>query len=691
MLATLINYSLLSKRMGLTLGRRHVPMSDGALRSSIVLLLVSIMSTFHVAYADENTGNLDRLKALKEMKVTSVSRQPEDPFDAAAAVYVITKEDIRRSGATKLPEILRLAPGLQVAQTGSNWWAVSARGFNENISNKLLVLIDGRTIYNTFFSGTWWDSQDTFIDNIKQIEIIRGPGATLWGANAVNGVINIITEEAVNTIGKIASVEYGSKEKIATARIGGKLSNDSYYRTYAKYSAWDSHRATDGSGAKDGWDMGQVGFRVDGDKTDHDSFTVQGDAYNSNIDRTAYLPILTAPYAVEFEDNSNLFGGNLLGRWKHSLAGGSIATLQTYIDHTERNFSVSREKRTVFDVDFQHAFNLNSRNEITWGLGYRFIDDSEPFRMYFPYDPERRTESLYSTFIQDKITIQPNLFLTVGSKLEHNGYTGFELQPSARMAWNPTADQTIWGAVSRSIRSPSRFENDGNQIIGVIPPDGISPGSPAGFVRWVGNRSLVSETLISYELGYRVRPLSELSIDSSLFFNDYSHLRTFDPGIPFSTNPDTALPVFINNNGSAHNYGLELSSTWDVNDKWQLAAGYSYLIIQTDVTSGSTDTRLKEDEGRSPEHQFNVRSHFNLTNKIEMDNTLYYVSKLKSVDIPGYFRFDTRLAWKPRNGIELSLVGQNLLDDSHPEFQAIPVLPSTEVPRSYYGKLSLKF
>jgi iron complex outermembrane receptor protein len=640
----------------------------------------------------EREKDISRLKRLASTKITSVSKKPEDPFTAAASVYVITQEDIKRSGATTVAEALRLVPGMEVARAGSNWWAISARGFNDNTSNKLLVMIDGRTVYNAFFSGVWWDSQDVLMEDIRRIEVIRGPGATLWGANAVNGVVNIITEDAGNTIGKQVTATYGNAEKIVTGRVGGNLSDNAQYRLYAKDSARDSFKSVNGTDARDSWDIGQTGFRVDWDKTDHDLITIQGDAYNSNIDRTASLPILTAPYSAPFVDNSNVFGGNVLSRWTHTSYDSSVSTLQSYVDHTERDFVVSREIRSTFDFDFQRALHPMGRHEFTLGTGYRFVRDEEPFAFYFPVTPTITNLNLFSGFLQDKIAIIPDkLSFTIGSKVEHNDDTGFEYEPSARIAWTPTYEQTIWGAVSRAIRSPSSYETRIQQIVGAIPPNGLYTGSPAGYVRLIGNPNMGSEDLLAYELGYRVRPSKVISFDISTFVNQYDNLRTFDTGTPFSTSSDTALPLIIHNYGKAESYGAEFSSKWDATEKWQLSGGYTFLIMTTHINSGSTDTTLAIDEKKSPEHQFNIRSHYNLPYDVALDNTLYYVGALDTINVSSYVRFDTGITYKPIKGLELSLVGQNLFDDAHKEFAAIPVLPTVDIGRSVYGKVSWSF
>ncbi len=633
------------------------------------------------AYAQDRPKDLSRLQELLNTEVTTVSKKGEDPFRAAAAVYVISREDIRRSGATTVAEALRLAPGLNVARAGSERWSISSRGFNDNIANKLLVLIDGRTVYTPVFSGVDWDTVDVNIDDIKQIEVVRGPGGTLWGANAVNGVINIITEEAVNTQGNLVTFLAGSEEKEMRARNGGKLGKDAYYRMYAKAFERNSTDAAMGGDVNDRWDRWQTGFRVDWYTTPSDAVTVQGDYYQGQDDRTSFLPVTTPPFFDPTVDDNILRGGNILSRWTHNFDDGSQTVLQTYFDHFQRNFDISQVRVSTFDVDFQHSFEVNNYNEITWGLGYRLVDQDEPARQYFLFDPTNRTDDILSAFIQDKIAlIQNQLYLTVGTKAESNDYTGAEFQPSARLAWYPDDIQTVWGSVSRAVRVPSRSEDDIVQIVGAIPN--------TGFISLVGSRDFDSEELIAYELGYRIRPTIDTLFDITTFYNDYDSLRTFEIGAPFGT---TAVPLVVHNYGEASSYGIELSASWDVTTNWQLTGGYTFLTIDTDIPSFSTDTELVKEEGRSPQHQFNLRSHLILPYNVEMDNMVYYVDNLSSINIPNYVRFDTRIAWQATDNLEVSLVGQNLLDDSHPEFAPIPVLLQSELERAVYGQVRVNF
>jgi len=628
------------------------------------------------------TANQEKILSLfNPTEVTTVSRRKEDSFSAAAAIYVITQEDIKRSGATNVPEALRLAPGVDVARSGSGNYAVSIRGFNDNTSNKLLVMVDGRAVYIPTFSGVDWDQVTPPLEDIKQIEIVRGPGGTLWGANAVNGVINIITEDAQNTQENLISGIVGTETNNIYGRNGGKLGDDAFYRIYAQAFDYNHTKAENGDHVNDAWDRQQSGFRIDWGKTSQDNITLQGDVYTGTDDRTAFLPIPTAPYVNPSVDDANLHGGNILGRWTHSYTDGAQTQLQVYFDNWDRLFDVSEEMVNTIDLDLQHDFFANDRNEVTMGVGYRLVNADEPARQYFLFTPTQRDVNLYSTFIQDKFAVIENkVFFTFGSKFEVNDFTGFEYEPSARLSWLLDERQTLWGSISRAVRTPSLGEEDIKETVGAIPN--------VGYIALIGNHNLESEHLIAYELGYRVRPTTDLTFDTTAFYNHYNQLETFEFGQPSAA---VAVPLVAENFGKADSKGFEISSTWNVTPKWQLTGAYTYLLLTTSLESGSTDTTLAQDPGKSPKNQFNLRSHLKLPYDTEMDNMVYYVDKLDSIDIPAYIRFDSKFTWHCTDNVELSLVGQNLLTNEHREFVPIPVLEQSEIARSVYAQAKVRF
>ena len=623
-------------------------------------------------------NDLKDLFSLKDTEIISVSKTPEKAFEAASAVFVISQGDIARSGATSIPEVLRLAPGIEVARIDSNKWAITSRGFNRQFANKMLVLIDGRSVYTPLFSGTYWDEQDVVMEDIERIEVIRGPGATVWGANAVNGVINVITKNASSTQGNFISGIYGNEERgNISSRHGGKIGKNTYYRIYNKYFKRDeSKTVTENTGANNEWEMTRSGFRIDTEHNVKNNYTIQGDIYSGYNEWPLILDSIT-----NVNGDEDVSGGNLMFKWSHTQSNDSIYDLKVYSDYTVRDVAILQQDRKTLDIDFQHIWKKIENHEVTWGLGYRIFNDELISKKvngisYLSYNPEDSYNNLYSSFIQDKISIVPNtLYITLGSKFEHNFYTDFEVQPNARITWLPDDKSTIWAAVSRAVRIPSRGETSINSV---------AAGTPPFLLRQVGNEEFDSEKMMAYELGYRIRPKDNLSFDITTFFNDYDNLRSLEPNGTFT------IPV--DNKGYAETYGIELSSEWNLTEDWTLVAAYNYLKTTMHVDLDSTDSFTEaSDENASPHNQFKLRSHLNLKHNVEFDNILYFVDNLSSKHIENYIRFDTRLSWKPNDRYELSLVGQNLFDDSHPEFsQALYSTPSA-IGRSAYVKVKYNF
>ena len=485
-----------------------------------------------IGLSDADIANIS-LQDLVDIDVTSVSKRTEKASQAAAALYVITQEDIRRSGLQSIPELLRMVPGLQVAQSGSQNWAVTSRGFDSQFANKLLVLIDGRTIYSPIFSGVYWELNNLLLDDIDRIEVIRGPGATLWGANAVNGVINVITKNAKDTQGKLVTALAGNEEKFSGgARYGGQ-SGDMYYRTYGQYSDYNQQHTLTGAGAGDAWDNGQGGFRLDWDGSGKDTGTLQGDVYKGSENAVRNFPVTSSisPSLVQtINDTDQVSGMNILGRWKHEFNKNSDITLQAYYDDNVRYFFDYGYDGTSFhtqtlDFDFQHDWTANKYNQVTWGLGYRRISSDFGNSFYISFSPENYYENLYSAFFQDKISIiQDKVFLTAGSKFEHNDFSGFEYEPSVRLSWLPSDKQTVWAAVSRAVHTPNQTNQDINLVASAV------AHSPTEILALRGSLDAGSENLLAYELGYRVMPRDDLSVDVTAFYNDYKDLASVTTG-----------------------------------------------------------------------------------------------------------------------------------------------------------------
>jgi iron complex outermembrane receptor protein len=664
------------------------------------LLLTALCLARITAFADDAARPANRdltelsLEELVDMPVTSVSKKPEKLSQAAAAITVIPQDELHRSGVTTIADALRLVPGMEVGRVDAHTWAVSSRGFNDTFANKLLVLMDGRSVYTPLFSGVYWEVQDTVLEDIDRIEVVRGPGATLWGANAVNGVVNIITKSAKDTQGGLVVGGGGSEELgFGTLRYGGQLGENAYYRVYTKYFSRDSSVLPNGDTADDRWDMARAGFRTDWEPTRDNTLTLQGDWYSGRMDQTYNFPSLTPPtYREMFSKPVDVSGANLIGRWRRAFSEQSESTLQLYVDHNRRDaqgFLI--EERDTYDADWQHHLALGERQDWVVGAGYRLSVDDIHGSFPVSFDPTQRSSQLFNLFAQDSIElIRDRVHLTLGTKLEHNDYTGLEVQPGARLSWTPNEQNTVWASVARAVRTPSRAEND------IRLNDRVVPGAPPTVYSIFGSSSFRSEELLAYEAGYRVLPAERLSCDLALFYNDYDNLRTSepkgvapDPGLPGT--PDV-LTIRLENRAKAETYGGELAANWYMTDWWRWRASYTYLQMQVHRKNNSGDTGVEDEEDKNPHHQVALHSSMDLPAHVHFDAILRYVDEVSDQNVPPYVALDLRLAWQPWRDWEFSVVGQNLLDDRHPEFKptVIPV-QNTEVQRGVYGKITFRF
>jgi len=619
------------------------------------------------------------LEELMNTEITSVSRKPEVRSAAADAIYVITEDEIRRSGARTLADALRPAPGVQVARIDASKWALGVRGFASRLALSVLVLIDGRSVYDPLFAGTYWEVQDTLLEDVDRIEIIRGPGGTLWGANAVNGVINIVTKSARQTQGGFATGGGGTEERaFGGIRYGGRIGENLYYRGYGK--GFDRDAGFNPSGPEyDAWRTGQSGFRTDWDASPRDALSVQGDVYAGQSGQRTPVAIFRPPFRTVLTEDSDLSGANLLSRWTRSFGPRSDLALQAYYDHTYRRDPSFLEVKNTGDLDFQHRYRLTSWQEVIWGLGYRLDNDRTEGISGVRFDPADRDLNLFSAFVQDEFTLVPNRFrVTVGSKFEHNDFSGFEVQPSGRILWTPSAEHTVWGAAARAVRTPSRIEHD---LAEVTVPGG---GSPPVFPRLVGNENFVSEKVVDYEVGYRVRPLARLFVDLVSFYNRYDDLLSIEPGRPFPEPapgvPHLVLPFVIHNRLHGESYGVELAADAAVTDWWRLNAAYTYLDIRLRHDPDSADRFSDAAAGASPHNQLTARSLMNLPAHFELDTVVRYVDNLPTQQVGSYVDADVRVARRFGRSLELSVVGQNLAHDHHREFAG-----GTEVQRGVYG------
>ena len=620
------------------------------LRSCLLalLLLVSVGFLFLPPEASSQTPppalKKLSLEELMNVEVTSVSRRPERLFETASAIQVISQEDIRRSGASSIPEALRLATNLEVAQIDSRQWAITARGFNNSTANKLLVLIDGRTVYTPLYAGVFWDVQDTLLEDIDRIEVISGPGATVWGANAVNGVINIITKKSQDAQGTLVSGGGGTQLRgFGGVRKGGATGPNLHYRIYGKYFDRDSTVFATGQDGHDSWHSSQFGFRSEWNTSRSDIITLQGDLYDGRAHQATTNEI-------------GLGGGNFLARWDHTSSESSDLKVQFYYDRANRRIPSSfAEGLDTFDLDLQHRFLLGERHDIVWGAAYRLIQDSivnSPTLAFFPANVSRQW---FSAFAQDEIpVIKDRLHVTVGSKIEHNDYTGFEVQPNFRLAWKIKPQQSLWGAVSRAVRTPSRIDREF-----------FAPRDPPFIL--AGGANFESEDLIAYELGYRSQLRKNLSLSIAAFVNHYDNLRTVE-----RISPPLPLPVFLGNGQRGEGHGAEFAAEYRPTGWWRLRGGYSPLKLHFSNKPGSTNTTPGSNESNDPNHRFSLRSLLDLPHHFEFDNTLRYVSQIGNQNVPAYSELDSRFGWHPSNAIDISVVGENLLHPRHAEFGTLP-------------------
>jgi iron complex outermembrane receptor protein len=606
------------------------------------------------------------LEELANLRVTSVSRRPVPVATTAASIYVITGEDIRRTGVTSLPEALRLAPNLQVARVDARNYAITARGFNNAFANKLLVLIDGRTVYSPLFSGVFWDAQDLVLEDVERIEVISGPGATLWGANAVNGVINITTRPAAQTQGTLLSGGASMLEHQLVARTGFTVGEAGHMRVYAKHAAHDDVKNAAGGFTHTGWYRTQMGFRGDLERREN-RFTLQGDAYSGRLQQLGTEDIAIA-------------GVNLVGRVKQQLGLGSELMGQVYFDHSQRDQPLRFEEHlNTFDMDLQHSVDLGRRHKLVWGGGYRHAHDNVENDQAFEFLPEHFPMNWANVFAQNDISIFRATRFTLGLKMERNPYTGWEFLPNLRLAWTPRDERgLVWGAVSRSVRSPSRIDRD--LFAPADPQDGSEHQYFIG-----GGPDFVSEIADVAELGYKARPLPEFNYSMTIFYANYHRLRTLESGVVGS-------PSEFANKASANSFGMEFWTQWQAAPRWRLGAGLVLQQIDVDLDPDSRDqsggTGLANGD---PEIYWQMRSSLDLKKNTQFEAFLRHVGELgaEQTRTPAYSALDMRWGWRPIPGLELSLVGQNLLDDSHPEFGTAPGY--AEFRRALYTKLLWEF
>jgi iron complex outermembrane recepter protein len=623
------------------------------------------------------------LEQLVNVKVTSVAKKETDAFASPAAITVIAQDDIQRNGFTSIPDALRIVPGMDVAQINASQWAVSSRGFNSQFADELLVLVDGRSVYTPAFSGVYWELQDLMMEDLDRIEIIRGPGAALWGDNAVNGVINITTKSASETQGGLISTSYGTdNQSITSMRYGGQLASNLFFRVYLKYESEDGFLNSMGNRMPDGWDALLGGSRMDWEPNPNDRFTVEGDYVAANLGGSDQVPQLTPPYETTFSGVNQDSDGNLEGRWTHAFSSGSQLTLQTYYDHSVAQTAQILSTVDVYDIDLQDHFAWGDRQDIVLGAGFRDSRDTSPPTFNLIYYPEHSYTTIYNVFAQDNVAlVQDRLHLTLGTKIDHTTYGGFDYQPDGRLLWTPSENQTVWMAVSRAVSIPSQLE-EASRYNDIVFPTASGPA----VVSILGNPNFKPEELLAYQLGYRITPAPNWSFDVAAYYNVYHGVRTNQMGATYfeaAPVPHLVIPETWENALSGDCYGAEVSAQWKPFDRWLLAASYSWLRLASDLDNSIT--------GDGPQQQFQIHSDLGLTRNINFNSSLYYVGGLPDQSVPSYFRLDIGLNWRLNKSWEIGVFGQNLLHTGTVEYESLQTPALTEIPRSVFGRITFRF
>ncbi|MDW8290642.1 MAG: TonB-dependent receptor [Armatimonadota bacterium] len=634
------------------------------------------------------------IEELMQVEVVTASKKAQAIWEVPASVFVVTAEDIQRFGVNTIPEALRLVPGVHVAQQDSNKWAVAVRGFNGRYSNKLLVLIDGRVVYTPLFSGVYWDAQPPlFLEDIERIEVIRGPGATLWGANAVNGVINIITKSARHTQGTLlVSGGGGTERAFGGLRVGGTLGADAYYRVYALYTGRDRLKQDEVYIPNhDDWQVRRGGFRVEWNRSAEERWTLHGEAYTGRVGQRLRIPDFASGGTRVVDDRYTTTGYYLMGTWNRERENRTD-TLHLYFDHYSRSPLELTEFRDTVNLSWQQRLLLGDRHDLLWGIEYKLTADKTRGRI-IRLNPPSKTDHIFSMFAQDDIRLNERLRLTLGTKFENNSYTAWEVQPNLRLLWKPNERTVWWGAVSRAVRMPTRVER-------AVELDAYYEGEVQGlplFSRLYGSPLFRSEEVTSYELGYRSHPHERVSLEISAFYNVYRHLRSFEPADVFpelEPAPHLIVPVYMSNKLHGRTYGWELSLRWNPTDWWSLQFGYANLTYRLQHEPDSRDPfKLHSDStSNTPRHQWNLSSHWNLPRGWRIDAYLFFVDRLFGMDfLPSYYRLDVCIGWRPSQEVELSLMLQNLLRRDIREFEH-PLWERDSIPeRTVYGRLSWRF
>jgi len=675
-------------------------MSEGArtklqrrARAALVVFLTFLATA---GWSEQHQPDLTdmSIEDLMKLRVTSVSKTEESLSQAASAIFVITADAIRHSGATNIPDLLRMVPGMDVARINASTWAISARGFNARFSNELLVLIDGKSAYTPTFAGIYWDVLDLPLEDVQRIEVIRGPGATIWGANAVNGVINIVSRKSSETRGGLLVAGGGNIEQgFGTLQYGGSLGKGTDYRVFSKFINHIPFPGLNGGDGGDGWRMLRGGFRSDSALSAKTTLTLKGDIH-SNREGSPLTELELTPVgsSQDVEWFANLSGGSLQAVWNYTSSPQSNTSIQAYYDTYKRSDQLHEDRKTI-DLDFQNNFSGWRRQKIVWGSTYRYSTSRTNGSLGVSLDPPDLGMPLFGGFLQDEVAIAPDhFFLTGGVKLEHNYYTGFGVMPSARATWTPTPSHTLWAAVSKTERTPAEIDTALRANISEVPGPG---GVPILFVLF-GDPHVLNEGSIDYETGYRTMVGENLSIDLAAYYNNYSHQNTDEPSTPFfvaTPTPHFVLPLLEENLIHGETHGMEVEANWKATDRWTLSSGYAFEQIHMHLAATSQDTdSVAESQGSTPVNAVQLRSHLALARGLAWDASGYFAGRLADPRESSYTRLDSQLSWQIGERINLSVVGQDLLKDRHQEFfDSTGSTGTTLVKRSGFANVTWRF
>lgn len=669
-------------------------MNPSLLRFSVILACVVLCIAAPARAQFSQDLALLSIEELMEIEVFTASRGDQQLARTAAAATVLTSDDLRRAGVTTIPDALRLVPGMEVARMGTGKWAVTARGFNDQFANKLQVLVDGRSVYTPLFSGVFWDQLDLPMADIERIEVVRGPGASLWGANAVNGIVNIITRSAADDQGTRLTLGSGSVERLlAEASTAGQLGSAWHYRVFARGSDWGALGHPDDGMAHDAWRPYQGGFRLDGRASPTDSLTLQGGGYEAELEQTWFLSLSPAEVAARtVRATTPVSLQHLQARWTHGMAGGSDVNVRVAWERAERAETPVDGRTHILDTDIQQQLDIGTRHRVTWGLGYRRVWDHLSGSFAVAVDPPKRSYVQISAFAQSTTVLHPEVLeLTLGSKVERFDLGGVAVQPNARLLWTPDSRRTLWAAISRAVRTPARGDHD-LRAARLAPAELVPEGFPTTFLEERGSRDFEPEEVTAYEFGVRGEASAALFIDVALYYNVYDRLRTSEPSLPqldtLGAVTYVILPLNVHNRMSATTQGLELSADWRPLPGLRLQPAWTWRSMDIDLDKDSSYLSGLGWEGVSPEQQFVLRASVDIASDVDLNITGRYVGALPDIDVDSYVGLDLRLAWRPRADLEIAAVGNNLLQAQHAEFR-VPHVPGEALDPIRAGRVEL--